>query len=48
MTPSRWFVAAVFFGILVTRAADAQVLTGSLSGTVKDESGGVLPVRPFA
>jgi outer membrane receptor protein involved in Fe transport len=29
--------------VLVTTAADAQVLTGSLSGTVADESGGVLP-----
>lgn len=29
--------------VLVSSIADAQVLTGRLSGTVKDESGGILP-----
>jgi hypothetical protein len=44
MTPKRWFVASFLLGfVLVARFAGAQVPTGSLSGAVKDESGGVLP-----
>jgi hypothetical protein len=33
----------VLAGIFAAGSADAQVLTGSLTGTAKDESGGVLP-----
>jgi len=42
--PQRLFVGlALFWVVLVGAAADAQVLTGSISGTVRDDSGGVLP-----
>ena len=44
MTPKRQFVVSFLVGLLVltVRPIDAQVLTGSLFGTVTDESGGVL------
>src|SRR6476619_3806105 len=44
MTAQRWFrVAMLLVLLLAGRIADAQVLTGTLSGTVRDESAGVLP-----
>lgn len=44
MTPTGWFVASLLAGLVfVAGPSEAQVLTGSLSGTVKDQSGGVLP-----
>jgi carboxypeptidase family protein/TonB-dependent receptor-like protein len=44
MTPQRWFaVLALFWALLPAGGADAQVLTGSITGTVRDDSGGVLP-----
>ena len=44
MTAQRWFrVLMVLAPLLAARLSDAQVLTGTLSGTVKDESDGVLP-----
>ena len=44
MTAKRRFCASIVVGLmLVARLSQAQVLTGTLSGTVKDESGGVLP-----
>ena len=44
MAAARWSVVSVLLGLVmfVACVADAQVLTGSLFGTVKDESGGVL------
>lgn len=42
--PQRWFLVLALFCIVFAGArADAQVLTGSLSGVVRDDSGGVLP-----
>src|SRR5262245_32103648 len=44
MTAQRWFrVSMVLATLLAVMLSNAQVLTGTLSGTVKDESGGVLP-----
>jgi hypothetical protein len=44
MTAQRWFGAAMLLALLLAgRVSNAQVLTGTLLGTVKDESGGVLP-----
>jgi outer membrane receptor protein involved in Fe transport len=44
MMPQRWFVVLALFCVIFAGAgADAQVLTGSLSGAVRDDSGGVLP-----
>jgi hypothetical protein len=45
MTPKRWFAASILVGLFVLAAgsSEAQVLTGSLFGVVKDGSGGVLP-----
>jgi hypothetical protein len=45
MTAQRWFGVAMLLLVLLLagRIADAQVLTGTLSGTVRDESAGVLP-----
>ena len=47
MTPKRWFAASILVGLFMLAAgsSEAQVLTGSLFGTVKDESGGVLAGR---
>jgi hypothetical protein len=44
MTAKCRFVVSLLIGLLVlaVRPSDAQVLTGSLFGTVTDESGGVL------
>src|SRR2546430_17482661 len=43
VTPQRWFVViAVLCVVLAGGGAAAQVLTGSISGTVRDDSGGVL------
>jgi hypothetical protein len=39
----QWSLAIVLFSVVLSAVADAQVLTGSISGTVQDESGGVLP-----
>ena len=44
MTAQRWFRASMVLALwLAARLSNAQVLTGTFSGTVKDESGGVLP-----
>ena len=44
MTATRRLCMSIVVGLmLVGRLSQAQVLTGALSGTVKDESGGVLP-----
>ena len=44
MTAQRRFGMSIVLAlVLVARVANAQVLTGTLFGTVKDESGGVLP-----
>ena len=44
MTPKRGLCMSIVVAVmLVARLSQAQVLTGALSGTVKDESGGVLP-----
>src|SRR5437588_12721380 len=44
MLTQRWFIViALFWVVVVGGIADAQVLTGSISGTVRDDSGGVLP-----
>jgi hypothetical protein len=44
MTPKRWFAASILVGLFVAAgSSEAQVLTGSLFGVVKDGSGGVLP-----
>jgi hypothetical protein len=44
MTTQRWFrVSMVLALALAARLTNAQVLTGTLSGTVKDESGAILP-----
>jgi hypothetical protein len=39
----RSIMLGVLFGVVGGGLADAQVLTGSLAGTAKDETGGVLP-----
>ena len=47
MTAQRWFRASMVLALwLAARLSNAQVLTGTFSGTVKDESGGVLPAAP--
>jgi TonB dependent receptor/Carboxypeptidase regulatory-like domain len=44
MTAQRWFRVSMLLALLLAgRLSSAQVLTGTFSGTVKDESGGVLP-----
>ena len=44
MTAQRGFGMSIVLAlVLVARLANAQVLTGTLFGTVRDESGGVLP-----
>src|SRR5258705_11859659 len=44
MMPQRALrVLVLIWFVLVASTAAAQVLTGSLAGTVRDESGGVLP-----
>jgi hypothetical protein len=44
MTAQRFFCMSIVLALLlVARQSVAQVLTGALSGTVVDESGGVLP-----
>src|SRR5205085_12147738 len=44
MTAQRWFAVPMLLALLLAgRVSNAQVLTGTLLGTVKDESGGVLP-----
>ena len=44
MTAQRWFGVSMLLALLLPgRVSNAQVLTGMLLGTVKDESGGVLP-----
>jgi outer membrane receptor protein involved in Fe transport len=44
MTARRWFGVSMLLALLlVGRVSNAQVLTGTFLGTVKDESGGVLP-----
>jgi len=40
---SRWFLAYLVVCTLLPRLAIAQMLTGALVGTVKDEQGNVLP-----
>jgi hypothetical protein len=47
VSPTQWFTRAVLVSIvtactLLPRITDAQMLTGALVGTVKDEQGGVL------
>ena len=44
MTPNRRFAVSLWIGLLIltARPSDAQVLTGSLFGTVRDGSGAVL------
>ena len=44
MTAQHWFRVSLLLALLLAgRLSSAQVLTGTFSGTVKDESGGVLP-----
>jgi hypothetical protein len=44
MTAQRWLGVSMLLALLlVGKVSNAQVLTGALLGTVKDESGGVLP-----
>ena len=44
MAAQRWFRVSMLLALLLAgRLSSAQVLTGTFSGTVKDESGGVLP-----
>ena len=44
MTAQRWFGVSMLLALLLAgRLSNAQVLTGTLSGTVRDESAGVLP-----
>jgi hypothetical protein len=45
MTAQRWFGMSMLLVVLLLteRISNAQVLTGTLSGTVRDESAGVLP-----
>src|SRR4051812_34291108 len=42
-TQGGFFMSLVVAGMLLPAIVDAQVLTGTLIGTVKDESAGVLP-----
>ena len=47
MTAQRLFCTSIVFAmLLVAQPSRAQVLTGTLFGTVQDESGGVLPEAP--
>jgi outer membrane receptor protein involved in Fe transport len=44
MTAQRWFGVSMLLALLLAgRLSNAQVLTGTLAGTVRDESAGVLP-----